>query len=39
MARPLRIQCPGAFYHVSSRGNARGNESKKVSKIKTKLSL
>ena len=23
MARPLRIQYPGAFYHVTSRGNAR----------------
>jgi REP element-mobilizing transposase RayT len=23
MARPLRIECPGAFYHVTSRGNAR----------------
>jgi hypothetical protein len=23
MARPLRIQYPGAFYHVSSRGNER----------------
>src|SRR6266436_5981780 len=21
MARPLRIECPGAFYHVTSRGN------------------
>ena len=24
MARPLRIEFPGAFYHVTSRGNARG---------------
>jgi putative transposase len=23
MARPLRIACPGALYHVTSRGNAR----------------
>ena len=23
MARPLRIQYPGAFYHVTSRGNER----------------
>ncbi|MCD6184216.1 hypothetical protein BuS5_01265 [Desulfosarcina sp. BuS5] len=23
MARPLRITCPGAFYHVTSRGNER----------------
>ena len=23
MARPLRITCPGAFYHVTSRGNKR----------------
>jgi len=23
MARPLRIQFPGAFYHVTSRGNER----------------
>jgi len=25
MARPLRIEYPGAFYHVTSRGNARNN--------------
>ncbi len=25
MARPLRIQFPGAFYHVTSRGNERKN--------------
>ncbi len=25
MARPLRIEFPGALYHVTSRGNARGN--------------
>ncbi len=25
MARPLRIQYPGAFYHVTSRGNERKN--------------
>ncbi len=25
MARPLRITCPGAFYHVTSRGNERKN--------------
>src|SRR3989338_7626496 len=24
MARPLRIEFPGAFYHVTTRGNARG---------------
>ena len=24
MARPLRIEFPGALYHVTSRGNARG---------------
>jgi len=24
MARPLRIEFPGAFYHVTSRGNAKG---------------
>jgi hypothetical protein len=24
MARPLRIEYPGALYHVISRGNARG---------------
>lgn len=24
MARPLRIEYPGAFYHVTSRGNERG---------------
>jgi len=24
MARPLRIEYPGALYHVTSRGNARG---------------
>ena len=23
MARPLRIELPGAIYHVKSRGNAR----------------
>ena len=23
MARPLPITCPGAFYHVTSRGNER----------------
>ena len=23
MARPLRIEYPGAFYHVMSRGNSR----------------
>jgi len=23
VARPLRIQYPGAFYHVTSRGNER----------------
>ena len=23
MARPLRLECPGAVYHVTSRGNAR----------------
>ena len=23
MARPLRIECPGAFYHVSARENER----------------
>ncbi|WDN88300.1 hypothetical protein BuS5_01268 [Desulfosarcina sp. BuS5] len=23
MARPLRITCPGAFYHVTSRGKVR----------------
>ena len=25
MARPLRIQHPGALYHITSRGNAKGN--------------
>ena len=25
MARPLRIEYPGAVYHVTSRGNARKN--------------
>ncbi len=25
MVRPLRIQCPGAFYHVACRGNERKN--------------
>jgi len=25
MARPLRIEYPGAFYHITSRGNARQN--------------
>ena len=25
MARPLRIEYPGAFYHVTSRGNERKN--------------
>jgi len=25
MARPLRINYPGAFYHVTSRGNERKN--------------
>ena len=25
MARPLRITYPGAFYHVTSRGNERKN--------------
>jgi REP element-mobilizing transposase RayT len=25
MARPLRIEFPGALYHVTSRGNARQN--------------
>jgi len=24
MTRPLRIEFPGAIYHVTSRGNARG---------------
>ena len=24
MARPLRIEYPGAFYHITSRGNAKG---------------
>lgn len=23
MARPLRIECSGAFYHVTARGNAQ----------------
>ncbi len=23
MSRPLRIECPGAVYHVASRGNGR----------------
>jgi len=23
MARPIRIECEGGFYHVTSRGNAR----------------
>jgi len=23
MARPLRIECPGAFYHVTARGDRR----------------
>ena len=26
MARPLRITYPGAFYHVTARGNGRKNE-------------
>ena len=25
MARPLRIEIPGAVYHVTSRGNARAD--------------
>ena len=25
MARPLRIQYPGAYYHVMNRGNRRAN--------------
>ena len=25
MARPLRIEYPGAVYHVASRGNARAD--------------
>jgi len=25
MARPLRIQYPGALYHITSRGNERKN--------------
>jgi len=25
MARPLRIEYPGAIYHITSRGNAREN--------------
>jgi len=25
MARPLRIQFPGALYHITARGNAKGN--------------
>ncbi len=25
MTRPLRIEYPGAVYHVTSRGNARGD--------------
>ena len=25
MARPLRIEFPGALYHVTSRGNARAD--------------
>jgi hypothetical protein len=25
MARPLRIEYPGAVYHVTSRGNERGH--------------
>jgi len=25
MARPLRIQYPGALYHITARGNAKGN--------------
>jgi hypothetical protein len=25
MARPLRIEYPGAVYHITSRGNAREN--------------
>ena len=25
MARPMRINYPGAFYHVTSRGNERKN--------------
>ncbi|MDD5013970.1 MAG: hypothetical protein PHW73_02565 [Atribacterota bacterium] len=25
MARPLRIQFPGALYHITARGNAKQN--------------
>jgi len=25
MARPLRIEFPGALYHITSRGNAKQN--------------
>jgi REP element-mobilizing transposase RayT len=25
MSRPLRIEFPGAIYHVTARGNARGD--------------
>lgn len=38
MTRPLRIQYPGAYYHVTSRGNERKNIFKKVGDRKQFLS-
>ncbi|HDL20731.1 MAG TPA: hypothetical protein ENH30_05575 [Nitrospirae bacterium] len=39
MARPLRIQYPGAVYHITCRGNARANIYKDNKDRKTFLEL
>ena len=41
MARPLRIEFPGAVYHVTSRGNARDTDSgsSPLDKVKGRLFL
>jgi REP element-mobilizing transposase RayT len=39
MARLLRIECPGAVYHVTSRGNARNNIYENDQDLKAFLNL
>jgi len=39
MARPLRIEFEGALYHITSRGNARGDIYKKDKDRQEFLSL
>jgi hypothetical protein len=30
MARPLRLECEGALYHITSRGNERGTTTARI---------